>query len=240
MPLPVAFLAAASAGLQLFQGLQGRDDAKAALITEKGNAAAANIIRKAQNQVEAASASLGRYVQSRQNQERLKAGGKAVDATTQNIGRLQESALVGSIGRRVQAAEEAGALVARQGALGVRGSTADMLRVTQDLRVAQIEDAALRTQAQQEEGLREQQRSALDASILGLDLSPIIGSINVMEQQARQIRVPSLLEVGANAALAFAQTYSKLKAGGNPASAGVNLQGQDSALSNNPAFVRNM
>lgn len=226
------------AGMALAKGMEDQKFAKAAKTTAKSNARVQNILRKAQNQLAGAEGSLARYMQSRQNQELLKAGGQALDATSTNILRLQESSITGGLSRRIQAAEEAGALYASRAAAGLRGGTSEMLRATQELRVAQIEQAQTRQDEQQDFGLRLQREQQLDAMILGLDLSPVIDSVNLFEVQAQNVSVPSTGEIVARAGMQFAQAYMQFGAGAGAAK--VNLQGQAAPLTDNPAFVRNM
>lgn len=227
------------AGMQLMQGMANKGVAQRGKIGAKSDARVANILRKAQNQMEGATGSLARYMQSRQNQELLRAGGKALDATTTNILRLQEASVTGGLARRIQAAEDAGSLYASRAAAGLRGGTSDMLRATQELRVAQIEQATIRQEEQQDFGLRQQRQQQMDAMFLGLDVSPIIDSINVMDVEAQRVNVPSTLDVASRAGLQFAQAYLQFQ-GGKAGAAQVNLQGQQAPLTNNPAFVRNM
>lgn len=224
--------------MTLAKGMEDQKMGKAAQGTAKSNARVANILRKAQNQLSGAQGSLARYMQSRQNQELLKAGGAALDATSTNILRLQEAATSGGLSRRIQAAEEAGSLYASRAAAGLRGGTSEMLRATQELRVAQIEQGVTRQEEQQDFGLRQQRQQQLDAMILGLDLSPILDSVNQYETQAQTVNVPSTGEIVARAGMQFAQAYATFGAGAGASQ--VNLQGQAAPLTNNPAFVRNM
>lgn len=223
--------------MMVAKGMEDQKGAKATQGTLKSNARVANILRKAQNQLAGAQGSLARYMQSRQNQELLKAGGAALDATSTNILRLQESAVTGGLSRRIQAAEEAGSLFASRAAAGLRGGTSEMLRATQELRVAQIEQQATRQEEQMDFGLRQQREQQFDSMVLGLDLSPIIDSVNLSEVQAQKVNIPSTGEIVAQAGMKFAQAYMQFGGGG---AAQVNLQGQGTALTSNPAFVRNM
>lgn len=224
--------------MMLAKGMEDQKGAKAARGTLKSQAKVANILRKAQNQLAGAQGSLARYMQSRQNQELLKAGGAALDATSTNILRLHEASVTGGLSRRVQAAEEAGSLFASRAAAGLRGGTSEMLRATQELRVAQIEQQAAQQEEQVDFGLRQQREQQFDSMVLGLDLSPIIDSVNLSEVQAQRVNVPSTGEIVARAGMQFAQAYMQFGAGAGAAK--VNLQGQSAPLTNNPAFVRNM
>ncbi len=113
-----------------------------------------------------------------------------------------------------------------------------MLRATQELRVAQIEQQAAQQEEQVDFGLRQQREQQFDSMVLGLDLSPIIDSVNLSEVQAQRVNVPSTGEIVARAGMQFAQAYMQFGAGAGAAQ--VNLQGQSAPLTNNPAFVRNM
>jgi hypothetical protein len=238
MVAPIVLMGA-MAGLSLIQGLGQQGQAKRAQIAAKSDARVANILRKAQNQIQGATTSLSRYMQSRQNQELLRTGGEALDTTTTNILRLHEASVTGSLSRRIQAAEDAGSLYASRAAAGIGGGTSEMLRATQELRVAQIEQGITRQEEQQEFGLEQQRRQQLDSMVLGLDLSPIVAGINYVPTQAQKVEVPSTAEVIGRAGLQFAQAYAMFGGAASGASQ-VNLQGQATPLTNNPAFVRNM
>lgn len=205
-------------------GLKDQADAEIAKLTEESNTLANNKMRKANNKLAGARGTLSRFLQSRSNQVHLQNAGAAVDSFTTNIARFQEASTTGSLERRLQVAEEAGAFAARQGASGMGGGTMQMLSKTTALRQARGEQQIARTEKQQLFDAEQQKRAAVDSMILGLDNTQIIDDVNLAAYQARDIHVPSSGEIAGRAAMAFMQAYAQYGGGGggggSPASAG--------------------
>ena len=207
IPLAMATMSAA-------QGMQQQGAAKAAKIADESNTRVNNIIRESNNMLAAATGSLSRYTQSRQNQEHLKNTGKELDAITTNMLRLQDAAQTASLERRIAAAEEAGAMSAAVGAAGIGGGTIQMLNSTMDLRSAMVEQLAREEQKQQQYDMSLAREATKEQMILGLSDVQFLDNINMMEYQSQNIQVPSTASVYGNATMTFMQSYAQL--GGSP------------------------
>lgn len=203
IPMAMATMSAA-------QGLQQQGAAEAARIADESNTRVNNIIRESNNMLAAATGSLSRYTQSRQNQEHLKNTGKELDAITTNMLRLQDAAQTASLERRIAAAEEAGALSASVGAAGIGGGTVQMLNSTMNLRSAMVEQLAREEQEQQQYDMSLAREATKEQMILGLSDVQFIDNINMMEYQSSNIQVPSTAAVYGNATMTFMQSYAKL------------------------------
>ena len=200
----------AMATMSVAQGTQQQAAAEAAKIADESNARVNNIIRESNNMLAAATGSLSRYTQSRQNQEHLKNTGKAQDAITTNMLRLQDAAQTASLERRIAAAEEAGALSASVGAAGIGGGTVQMLNSTMDLRSAMVVLLARDEQKQQQYDMSLAREATKEQMILGLSDVQFLDNINMMEYQSSNIQVPSNAAVFGNATMTFMQSYAQL------------------------------
>jgi len=130
------YLAAQTAG-NVLQGLGARTQAKAQNkltdfenLIQKANADAANIVRRANNELAGATGSLNRFKQSIQNQAILRASGDEQKQIQTNLLRAREDLVRGSMEQRLDTAFEVGALAASVSAAGVGGSSRDVLNST--------------------------------------------------------------------------------------------------------------
>ncbi|AQT27775.1 internal virion protein [Ralstonia phage RS-PI-1] len=147
------------------------------------NADAANAVRAANNGFAAAQAALSNLTRSISNQAKLEAGGKAEDALTTNILRLQDQVTRGGLESQLRSAEQLGAVRAAAAAAGVGGSTARMLQNAMALssaRAQQITDDNAKYQTfdmlQQRAGLVQNKVMSVDQ---GQTFAPIDYNINV-------------------------------------------------------------
>lgn len=229
------------AGMAVAQGVEAQKGAKSANVTTKSNERVANLLRKADNELAAATGSLSRYQQARRNKHLLKMGGDQLNTFTTNMLRIQADNVEGNVNRRISSAEEAGELAVRSSAAGVGGGSIDMLNSTSKLRAARIDQMADSQTKQQLSDMLGNKQRAFEGMVLGLDDVQILDNINMMPITMPRTPVPSTASIALNAGLAFAQGYSAM-GGGNLFSRApaINMQGQNTALLNNPAFVRNM
>lgn len=200
----------AMAAMSVAQGMQQQGEAEIAKLSDESNTRVNNIIRESNNILAAATGSLSRYMQSRQNQVHLKNTGKELEAITTNMLRLQDAAQTGALERRIAAAEEAGAMSASVGAAGIGGGTIQMLNSTMNLRSAMVEQLARTEQKQQKYDMSLAREATKEQMILGLSDVQFLDNINMMEYQSRNIQVPSNASVFGNAALTFMQSYAQL------------------------------
>lgn len=221
----------AMAAMSVAQGTQQQAAAEAAKIADESNTRVNNIIRESNNMLAAATGSLSRYTQSRQNQEHLKNTGKAQDAITTNMLRLQDAAQTASLERRIAAAEEAGALSASVGAAGIGGGTVQMLNSTMNLRSAMVEQLAREEQEQQQYDMSLAREATKEQMILGLSDVQFLDNINMMEYQSQNIQVPSNAAVFGNAAMTFMQSYAKLGGSSGGAKSATNSAAQGASQS---------
>jgi len=80
-------------------------------------------VQKARNENSAAQSALANFTRALTNKRAMDAAGSEIGALTENIGRNLDAATYGTLSRRVQAAEELGAISAAAAAAGVGGST---------------------------------------------------------------------------------------------------------------------
>lgn len=228
----------AMAAMSVSQGMQQQGEAKIAKIADESNTRVNNIIRESNNILAAATGSLSRYMQSRQNQVHLKNTGKELETITTNMLRLQDAAQTGALERRVAAAEEAGAMSAAVGAAGIGGGTIQMLNSTMNLRSAMVEQLARTEQKQQQYDMSLAREATKEQMILGLSDVQFLDNINMMEYQSRNIQVPSNASVFGNAALTFMQSYAQLGGSFGGAKSATNSVAQGASQSGytGPAF----
>ena len=206
----VWFVPLMMAGMSLAGGMKEKGQAETARATDESNTRVQNTLRKANNELAGAQSSLAYYMQARQNRLHLQNTGDAIEAVTTNINRLVDQSTKGALSRRVSAAEEAGALSARLGAMGGRAGTAQMLNSTISLRADLVDEMADTQLKQQTYDMGLQRDVFKDQMILGLSDVRYNAPINQMEVQSSNIQVPSTAAVVGNAALTFMQSYSQL------------------------------
>lgn len=100
----------------------------------KQNAESKNLLRQASNAAEASKGNLARWVQSVNNQRRMDSAGEALEMNIVNARRQGDSALNAGFSQSLQAAEQAGQMVASAAAAGVSGDVVDMVNTSAALR----------------------------------------------------------------------------------------------------------
>lgn len=101
--------------------------AQAQYIVAKANADAANLTRKADNEFKGAMAGLQNYIRAEDNKKKFEAAGLEWNAINQNMSRMKDSFLNGSLQDKMAASEELGALTAQASFMGIGGSTVDTI-----------------------------------------------------------------------------------------------------------------
>ncbi|CDK30107.1 putative internal virion protein [Burkholderia phage AMP1] len=149
----------------------------------QANADAANAVRAANNGFAASQAALSNLTRSISNQSKLEAGGKAEDALTTNILRLQDQTIHGSLESQLRSAEQLGAVRAAAAAAGVGGSTARMLQKTMELTAARAATITEQNAQYQTYDMLQQRAGLVANKIMSLDegqtFAPIDYNINV-------------------------------------------------------------
>lgn len=173
-------------------GAATRYQIKAANILGKAKADASNRVRTANNELEAASSSLSRWVQSVNNNRTLKAGGESLEALTVNVLRQRDAEARASFSSRIRDAEQQGGAMAAQAAAGVAGATTDMVNGSTALRMSimreqegQYQDFAAYDSARKGAAIFSQMMGGLDNSLIFAALD--YGKDVYTEQQAPSI-----------------------------------------------------
>lgn len=114
----------------VFGAVSGSQAAKGQLQVAKANREASEVTRKARNEYEGAATALSNYIRSSNNNQLMKSAGANYNAIAQNIGRLSDQAQKGKLTDRIAATEALGSMTAAAAAIGVGGSTVDMMNST--------------------------------------------------------------------------------------------------------------
>lgn len=125
--MAVAVVGAVVAVIGAISGFLG---AKGQANIENAKNHATRITNKANNEFKVASTALQNYIRSEQNNRLLKLAGENYNALGQNMVRTYDDAMRGSAAKRIQAAESLGSMAAAAAAVGVGGSTTEMLNST--------------------------------------------------------------------------------------------------------------
>jgi len=181
-------------------------------IREQAKIDAGRITQKARNELKGAMAASNSWMQSFNNQKRLKAAGKSIDDITANIGRNLDAATTGRFSTRLAAAEEVGANVAAAAAAGVGGSSVETfnktLRINQ-ARQEELEDRGLRTDLLANTALK---GSTLTGAVEGLDNQSFQAGLDYT-QFVDHVKVTGLQKVVGFAAAAAASYFGGPQAG---------------------------
>lgn len=145
-----------------------------------------NLVRRAQNELQAAESSYALWAQSVTNQRRLRVSGKQADAAQESLARLQDQRAGAGFARSVQAAEEQGAIAARSAFQGATGSSRDIIAGTAAVRAALVAEQAQRTGEQQEYEIQQRAGNVIGDAIQGLDNTAILSNLNMNVERAAQ------------------------------------------------------
>nr|WP_052145202.1 hypothetical protein [Burkholderia sp. ABCPW 111] len=156
----------------------------------QANADAANAVRAANNGFAVAQASLSNLTRSISNQSKLEAGGKAEDAITTNILRLQDQATRGSLESQLRSAEQLGAVRAAAAAAGVGGSTARMLQNTMALTAARAQTTTDQNTQYQTYDMLQQRAGLVSNKIMSLDEGQTFAAIDYNINVAPLVQSP--------------------------------------------------
>lgn len=115
-------------------GFLASGQAKAANIVNSANVAAANLMRKANNELVASRNSLNRYVQGENNKRIAASAGAELEAATINYRRARDGQIEDDFESQIAFAEQAGAQAAMGAASGLTGGVIDIVNSTTALR----------------------------------------------------------------------------------------------------------
>lgn len=197
--------------------------------TNRANADAANAVRVANNGFAAAQAALSNLTRHIGNQQKLSAGGKAEDAVTTNLLRLQDQVVRGSLDTQLRSAEQLGAVRAVAAASGIGGTTAKMLQNTMQLTAARAQTTANENAKYQTYDMLQQRAGLVSNKIMSLDEGQTFASVDYNLNIAPLVQSPirasqyqgsSLGSVLFNTAVSNLGTLATIFGGGLSAASG--------------------
>ncbi len=142
-------------------------------------------VRMAANAAEAGQNNLARWVQSVNNNRRLKAGGEALEANTVNARRGMDAGTRQGFSQDITAAEQAGARAASAAFSGVGGDVVDMVDLSVNLRNSIVDQAFAAQQGQAAYDTTRRAGSIMSQMVGGLDNSVIIDSLDYTQEAAQ-------------------------------------------------------
>lgn len=209
------------AGVMVVSSLMGSkkedDKAKLSNIAAKSDAKVKNILRMADNQMQEARDSLGRYQQSQSNKFKLLTGGQQLNAQATNLLRMADDSVRGNVERRIQVSEEAGALAASAGGAGIGGGSLAMLEQVNRMRLQRAEEYTRQSVGQQTEDAQLAMLQTQQAMVLGLDDTIIQTSLNHMESIASKTPRVDWGAATGKAVMAGVQSYASMGGFSSPA-----------------------
>lgn len=209
------------AGVMVMSSLMGSkkedDQAKLSNIAAKSDAKVKNILRMADNEMQAAKDSLARYQQSQSNKYKLLTGGQELNAQATNMLRMADDSVRGNIERRIQVSEEAGAIAAAAGTAGIGGGSLAMVEQVNRMRLQRAEEYSRQMTEQQTEDGRLAMLQTQQAMVLGLDDTIIQTSLNHMESVANKTPRVDWGAATGKAVMAGVQAYSSMGGFNTPA-----------------------
>jgi hypothetical protein len=142
------------------------------------NVEARDKVRQAGNLAEAAQNNLSRWVQSVNNNRRLKAGGEALEAHTVNVRRGLDAAEKRQFSNDITSAEQQGRMAASAAFSGVAGDVVDMVDLSVNLRNTIVEQAFKDQQGSATYDATRRAGNIMSQMVGGLDNSVIIDSLD--------------------------------------------------------------
>jgi hypothetical protein len=159
----------ASIAMSLASGYAARATAAAQAKVNRAQADAANVVREGQNVQKAAEGSLARFMQSENNNRRLKAAGNQLAAGTQTLMRQRDANVTGSIERQLHEAEAAGAYAANAASTGTAGNAVDMIDLTMRLKNSRQQQSIEKNQGFVDYDTLQQILGIMPQTVAGLD-----------------------------------------------------------------------
>lgn len=192
-------------GMSMVQGLQQREQQKAAKKIDEANVDATNTVRAGNAQLASAVGNLQRWQQSVNNQRTIQSYADNAEAMRTNLDRVTKGLNSQSLETRLASAQEAGAAVAAMGAAGMTGSTRDALNASMRMAAQRKQDSI----SEQKDTMRydaNQQIAALTNNLgYALDDNVIIDQVDVRKEKSFA-KVDSIWRVAANAAVSTASS----------------------------------
>lgn len=183
----------AQLGMSLLSGYAARGAQEAQNIVSRAEAAAQNKVREGRNEVAAAEGSLARWMQSENNNRRLRAAGENMAAGTQTLIRMQDATTTGSIESQLRAAEAAGAYAANAASTGVGGNAVDIIDLTSRMRTSRMQAAQERNAGYVNYDTIQQIAGIMPQAIEGLDISSVNTGLDFSTNRASTKRTGNAL-----------------------------------------------
>lgn len=183
----------AQLGMSLLSGYAARGAQEAQNIVSRAEAAAQNKVREGRNEVAAAEGSLARWMQSENNNRRLRAAGENMAAGTQTLIRMQDATTTGSIEDQLRAAEAAGAYAANAASTGVGGNAVDIIDLTSRMRTSRMRAAKERNSGYVNYDTIQQIAGIMPQAIEGLDISSVNTGLDFSTNHASTKRTGNAL-----------------------------------------------
>lgn len=181
------WMALAQVGMSLLgsmgQSKIERAQYKANKILDKAEYEAKERNRLANNELVAAQASLTDFMRSESNKRLIESAGDAYNALGQNIGRGLDQAVTGNVQRRIQAAEQLGAISASAAAAGVGGSTVDLINGSLRLRNAMLNEEIEKQEGQASYDQLMQRAGVMDQGYSQYDYAMEAGNLDYQRAQ---------------------------------------------------------
>lgn len=143
-------------------------------------------VRQAGNLAESAKNNLSRWIQSVNNNRRLKAGGEALEANIVNARRGLDQAGRQGFANDIQNAEQAGRMAAGAAFSGIQGDVVDMVDFSVNLRNTIVDQAVADKQGMASYDVARRAASITSQMVGGLDNSVILDSLDYTKEAATQ------------------------------------------------------
>ena len=181
----------AMGAMSLLSTFSQRGQAKAQNIMIRAQREADKMINDGQNQLGAAQGNFQRVAQSLNTRRMLANAGEQFDASSSNINRMLDDFTRGGLSRQLQASEELGALAAQAAFTGTGGGTQEMINRTAMLRSAVAEESIQTAQGLAKYDAHMQKASIMSSAMEGVDVSPVMTSMNYVLPQRAEVQGPS-------------------------------------------------
>lgn len=171
-----------------------------------------NRVRQASNTASAAEGALNRFVQSVNNNRRLKAGGQALEANMVDFYRSDDQLMKQGFSQSISEAEQAGAMAAAAAVNGIAGSVVEDVNLSTSLRDGIVNDAFSDLRGQESYDTARRAGSIMSQVVGSMDQSLIIDRLDYNQDVAMQQAKPG--GRGIQAALLIARGVAAYYSGG--------------------------
>lgn len=207
----------AKLGMSLLQGQLSNAQAEANNRISKVNAETGNKTREYRNSATAATNNLARWTQSLNNKRILEAGGRQLEANTQNFLRQSDAGAYDDINRSLGDAETLGSQAAQGGAVGAIGGVADMVDTSTRIRSGIVDQLAKDQKSFASHDNAVRAGMIFSQTVQSLDSSLILDSFDFGKDYAVEQPTQSAFATALPTLIETASKYATLYGGGSPA-----------------------